>query len=194
MRTFGRASSFHSIVSPSTKTKKIDAHPNSKQLIKISVEKTTNEKAAKVILCYHPSRFDSRKSLIVFSKLENSMKVIKIIRKIPTSSFHKDMHLAYNIKLYSSLKKTYSVSVKLIINSTNLYGYISAPSFTSQHYLKYFKSFIHNIKNKATQDNNGNVNVETETDLMNGNGKFCCQQESTGKIRITENPLPDSIC
>lgn len=43
-------------------------------------------------------------------------------------------------------------------------------------------------------DNNGN-NVETETDLMNGNVKqFSCQlQESTGKIRITENPLPENI-
>lgn len=43
-------------------------------------------------------------------------------------------------------------------------------------------------------DNNGN-NVETETDLMNGNVKqFSCHlQESTGKIRITENPLPENI-
>ena len=70
--------------------------------------------------------------------------------------------------------------------------------FMSQHYLKYhFKSFIHN-NNKAMDDddNNGN-NVETETDLMNGNVKqFSCQlQESTGKIRINihENPLPENI-
>lgn len=45
-------------------------------------------------------------------------------------------------------------------------------------------------------DNNGNSTVvETDTDLMNGNVKhFNCQlQESTGKIRITENPLPESI-
>lgn len=66
----------------------------------------------------------------------------------------------------------------------------------SQHYLKYhFKSFIHNINNKATggDDDNGN-NVDTETDTMNGNFKqFCCPQESTGKIRITENPLPENI-
>lgn len=69
----------------------------------------------------------------------------------------------------------------------------------SQHYLKYhFKSFIHNINNKATtgdDDNNGN-NVETETDSMNGNVRnFSCHlQESTGnKIRITENPLPDNM-
>lgn len=68
----------------------------------------------------------------------------------------------------------------------------------SQHYLKYhFKSFIHNINCEATDgdDNNGN-NVEIETDLMNGNaGHLNCQlQESTtGKIRITENPLPESI-
>jgi hypothetical protein len=68
----------------------------------------------------------------------------------------------------------------------------------SQHYLKcHLKSFIHNINNKATadDDNNGN-NVDTETDMMNGNVKhFNCQQQesSTGKIRITENPLPENI-
>lgn len=69
----------------------------------------------------------------------------------------------------------------------------------SQHYLKYhFKSFIHNINTKATEgDNNGNVhNVDTETDMMNGNVRqFNCHplHESTGKIRITENPLPENI-
>lgn len=42
-------------------------------------------------------------------------------------------------------------------------------------------------------DNNGNV--ETETDLMNGNVKLFnnCHLETTGKIRITENPLPENI-
>lgn len=71
----------------------------------------------------------------------------------------------------------------------------------SQHYLKYhLKSFIHNINNKATDDIDNGNNVETETDLMNGNvKKFSnCQLEKlletpTGKIRITENPLPENI-
>lgn len=67
----------------------------------------------------------------------------------------------------------------------------------SQHYLKYhLKSFIHNINNKATEDDNNGNNVETETDMLNGNGNVKlfnnCQLE-TGKIRITENPLPENM-
>lgn len=151
----------------------------------------------------------SRKSLIVFSKLEkpktlneSDNKLLTIPKTIPTVHFIKTC-ISLTILNYLSLstlhfkknKKTLFCECKTNHKiQPTLYGYISAPSFTSQHYLKYFKSFIHNIKNKATQDNNGNVNVETEIDILNGNGKFCCQLESTGKIRITENPLPDSIC
>lgn len=65
----------------------------------------------------------------------------------------------------------------------------------SQHYLKcHFKSFIHNINNKATDEDNGNNVETTDTDLINGNIKtfINCQLE-TGKIRITENPLPDTM-
>lgn len=67
----------------------------------------------------------------------------------------------------------------------------------SQHYLNYhLKSFINTI-NEATMDDDNNGNVETETDMLNGNGKVKlnhnnCQLE-TGKIRITENPLPDNM-
>lgn len=59
----------------------------------------------------------------------------------------------------------------------------------------HFKSFIHNIA-KATDDvnNNGNNADTTDTDLINGNLKhFNNSQLDPGKIRITENPLPENI-
>lgn len=65
----------------------------------------------------------------------------------------------------------------------------------SEHYLNHFKSF-HNFNKAAYQDDNNGNKIETETDLMNGNVKHfsnCHLQESTGKIRITENPLPESV-
>lgn len=66
---------------------------------------------------------------------------------------------------------------------------LPAPSFMSQHYLKYhFKSFISTINNKAFDEVNGN----NELDVMNGNGKKVNTTEgkTANMIRITENPLP----
>lgn len=84
---------------------------------------------------------------------------------------------------------------------------IPAPSFMSQHYLKYhFKSFICTINNNEVNGNNGN---DIETDVLNGNSngrKFnysdggataaattASTAMTTTQIRITENPLPESI-
>ncbi|XP_070496729.1 protein NDRG3 isoform X7 [Chironomus tepperi] len=65
-----------------------------------------------------------------------------------------------------------------------------APSFMTQHYLKYhFKSFISTINNKAFDEVNGN---NAEIDVNNGNGRKynCADGKTTTMFRITENPLP----
>lgn len=93
------------------------------------------------------------------------------------------------------------MSVKLIDKLKTLYVWPPAPSFMSQHYLKYhFKSFIQTTNYKATDDVNGNTNNETETDLMNGNSKAMKTSfnatgigSTGGIIRITENPLPENV-
>lgn len=71
----------------------------------------------------------------------------------------------------------------------------------SQHYLKYhFKSFICTINNK--DEVNGNNGNDSEIDVLNGNSngrKFNYGEGATTsttastQIRITENPLPESI-
>lgn len=76
----------------------------------------------------------------------------------------------------------------------------------SQHYLKYhFKSFICTINNKAFDEVNGNNGNDSETDAMNGNsngrkvnsnGNVNASNNNNNNnmfIRITENPLTDSI-
>lgn len=101
----------------------------------------------------------------------------------------KNILLKYIIN--ASLLLTETLNLKKIIHT------LPAPSFMSQHYLKYhFKSIISTINNKAFDEVNGN---NIEIDVMNGNGRKTATGDgktttttttTSGIIRITENPLP----